>query len=795
MPMKRAFKSLFRKGEANVVKIICLSVGLAIGLVMLAEVIFERSYDDFIPRLKDTYQIQEAYKTAGSDWREYQQTPGAIAPGIKRYCPEVEAATRFTWMISDATFVTEAKQQIKGNAFLADSSFFEVFPRKILMGENPKTGLEKTGNAYISQTMLHTLGEGIMGKTLSWKDYPEFKITVAGVFEDFPENTHLPKMDILVALPTIVNIMGDGRNNWLGNDRYKSYIRLRPGTDIATVDKAIGQMIKENLPLDDLKRSGTEVVFKIFPVSKIFASSDYNRIMNIVFLFFAIIMLAVAVLNYILLVVSSMVSRAKSIATYRCYGARNSDIYRLVLSESSLHIIISLAVAILIIFSLQDFLQEQMAHSLKSLFPPATIVICLLVTLVVGLLCGLLPGYLHTRIPVTYAYRRYTESKRRWKLALLFVQFLLTTFFVGLLTVIGLEYNMLTNYKTGFEYKDILYTSLSGTTPEERTRTVEELKRLPNVKNVTWGYQFMADRCSGNNVFNRETEQEYMNIADMYYVGNDYHKTFDIPIIEGTTFITDWKDTLSQQIMVSRKFVSEMERLAGWKGSPIGKTTFLTEHNDGGKYPCIICGVYEDIHLGSQIAEDADERPTVMFYRSAPQKNLYIRMQQMGPDQLKEVQDVLSRTITSQERQAYSLDLEMSNLYQQLLHVRNSILFTGTCILIIALIGLIAYIRDEVARRRSEIAIRIIHGASVKDVEGIFLRDLLKIAVPAVVLGVLCAWRASDTLLQLFAAKIPLTWYLFAGCASVVLVVVVALASLLVLSAARANPTDNLKVE
>ena len=34
--MKRAWKGLFRKGEANVVKIVCLSVGLAIGLVMLA---------------------------------------------------------------------------------------------------------------------------------------------------------------------------------------------------------------------------------------------------------------------------------------------------------------------------------------------------------------------------------------------------------------------------------------------------------------------------------------------------------------------------------------------------------------------------------------------------------------------------------------------------------------------------------------------------------------------------------------------------------------------------------------
>ena len=56
--MKRALQNLFRKGEGNLTKILCLGVGIAIGLVMLAEVIFERSYDNFIPHLEDTYIIQ-----------------------------------------------------------------------------------------------------------------------------------------------------------------------------------------------------------------------------------------------------------------------------------------------------------------------------------------------------------------------------------------------------------------------------------------------------------------------------------------------------------------------------------------------------------------------------------------------------------------------------------------------------------------------------------------------------------------------------------------------------------------
>lgn len=790
--MKRALQNLFRKGEGNLTKILCLGVGMAIGLVMLAEVIFERSYDNFIPHLEDTYIIQENYKHQGNDWKNHNTVSGAIAPGIKRYCPEVEAATRFTILNEDLLLTTDDQRTIKGNAYLCDSSFFEVFPRKILMGEAPHTGLEKANNAYISAKLLKVLGNDIIGKQLTWKVFPDFHLTVVGVFEDFPENTHLPKIDIAVALPTIGQIMGDGRNNWLGNDRYSGYIRLRPGTDPQTLEPNIKHMLYTNAPMEELERSGSQFYLNLKPVSKIFLSSEYNRIMNIVFLIFAFIMLAVAVLNYILLVVSSVVKRAKSIATYRCYGAESKDIYRMIQAESALHCFIALILAVLIVFGLQDFLQEQMGHSLRALFSPTALVLCLMVVIAVAVICGVMPGYIYTRIPVTYAYRRYTENKRQWKLGLLFVQFMLTTFFVCLLTVIGLQYQALTNYRTGFEYKNILYTSLSGTQNVERERCIQELKRLPNISGVTWGYQEMFMKCSGNNVYDPQNDKEYMNIADMYDVGPDYHKVFSIPILEGTGFTTELGDSVSQEVMVSRSFIDKMEKLAGWTGSPIGKQVFITEHQGR---PYTICGVYEEIHLGSQVAEDFDDRPTVMFYNTHPNHLLYIRLKEMGPEQIKEIQDIVSRTMPSQEKQVYSLDLEMANQYNMLLHVRNSILFVGLCILVIALIGLIAYIRDEVNRRRSEIAIRIIHGAQVKDVQLIFLKDILKIAIPAVLIGTAFALFASNRLLELFAFKINLTGYIFGGCILVVLMFMLILSTSMIWKAARSNPINNLRTE
>ena len=81
------------------------------------------------------------------------------------------------------------------------------------------------------------------------------------------------------------------------------------------------------------------------------------------------------------------------------------------------------------------------------------------------------------------------------------------------------------------------------------------------------------------------------------------------------------------------------------------------------------------------------------------------------------------------------------------------------------------------------------------DVQRLFLVDLLKIALPAALIGALVAWQASLSLLQLFAVKIELRWWLFTGCALAVLLIVWAVSSALVLKAARMNPTENLRTE
>ena len=56
-----AFRSLTKRGQKHGMKILSLGVGLAMGLVLIAKVFFEQSYDTFYPDADRIYRMNEIY--------------------------------------------------------------------------------------------------------------------------------------------------------------------------------------------------------------------------------------------------------------------------------------------------------------------------------------------------------------------------------------------------------------------------------------------------------------------------------------------------------------------------------------------------------------------------------------------------------------------------------------------------------------------------------------------------------------------------------------------------------------
>ena len=283
-----AIRSLFKKGRHNVMKIISLSVGLSVALVMIAKIYFEQSYDTFYPDADRIYRIYENYSMNGKE-EDYYQVSGAVAPAMRSEIPGVEDATRLTYIGGDNTlFTTPDKQRYSARyIMMADSNVFDIFPVPILSG-NPKVVLAKPWYAMISRSLAEKMGgiEKVEGLTIIPDENPGLEVTIGGVFEDLPQNASL-RYDMLVAMS---GMDPESLNNWLGNDRYAGYVRLSPGVTPDSLTPAIHDMTLRHHDQEALRKSGYELTYTLRPLLDLHSKAGEvkNMVMMLGILAFAL---------------------------------------------------------------------------------------------------------------------------------------------------------------------------------------------------------------------------------------------------------------------------------------------------------------------------------------------------------------------------------------------------------------------------------------------------------------------------------------------------------------------------
>ena len=784
-----AIRSLFKKGRHNVMKIISLSVGLSVALVMIAKIYFEQSYDTFYPDADRIYRIYENYSMNGKE-EDYYQVSGAVAPAMRSEIPGVEDATRLTYIGGDNTlFTTPDKQRYSARyIMMADSNVFDIFPVPILSG-NPKVVLAKPWYAMISRSLAEKMGgiEKVEGLTIIPDENPGLEVTIGGVFEDLPQNASL-RYDMLVAMS---GMDPESLNNWLGNDRYAGYVRLSPGVTPDSLTPAIHDMTLRHHDQEALRKSGYELTYTLRPLLDLHSKAGEVKNMVMMLGILAFALLFTAIMNYILITISSIVNRTKEVAVHKSYGASETNIHSMVLSETLVHMVCSIMVSIFLIFLCRDIIYDLLDVSVETLLLSKGALVLLGVCVIVFLVTGLVPGCLFARIPVAAAFRNFRESRRVWKLCLLFLQFIAAGLLVTLLLIVGRHHAYMVNSDPGYSYDRLAYCSISAIDSTTRYKVRDEGMRLPEVGAVTTSYSLPFWSMSGNNIALPESEKELFNIADQYWVSNGFLDLMEIPVIEGRSFTENIP--VSDEVMVNRAFVEKMKEFVDWPDGAVGKSIYISEHDRYGSKYYTICGVYENYIMGSLINMDA--RPSVLFYRQRPSAHLLVKFHRMTPDAVGKVNERLKELMPDQEPKLTVYSVQMVDLYSSSRKFRDEVMIGGLITLIISLIGLIGYTNDEVNRRRKELAIRKVNGATMKDILRIFLKDVLRIALPAILLGCGISYFVAEHWQRQFVEKIPLSaWIFLAGALFVCLVVLICIVYR-IWDVANEDPVDSLKSE
>ena len=783
-----------KKNSDILIKVLSLGIGLAVGIVLIAKVLFELSFDSFYKDIDRVYTINTWISMQGNE-KDYGQVSGAVAVGFMEEVPGIEAGTRTTYVFNGDTYLDEDGNKLKATLACADTCFFKVFDRPILAGDPVKV-LGKWGSVMVSRSFAEKMGgiQECIGKQIVNADMDGLKLTIEGVFENFPKNGSLD-YDILLSMETYGKQSTD---NWLGNDRYKGYVKLMPGVDPSTLKEAIRKMQEAHQPLEQIEANGTSLRYFLSPFSKIHTSQPGVKSQIILLSIVAALLIIISLLNYILIVISSMVKRSKEVGVRKCYGAESKNIYGMLTKEASIHLILSLALAAVIIFAARGIIENLLGVPFTTLLVPKSVAAIVAVILFVLLISIVVPAELYQRIPVYEALKNYTEHSRNWKLGLLGVQVLINVFLVVMMLIIGRQYQLLSNSDPGYDYKNLYYISMFDGDRQAVSRAVSTLRSLPEVKGVAATYNLPFDGSSGDNVYLPDDDRELFNIADQYECSPEFYELMNIQFVDGRA------PRDSSEIVVDEKFVAKMAEFTDWSDGAVGKQVCITGHGsaiDMATKPFTISGVYKSYLIGSLVA--ADSRPSALFYgeigsMSSWMPHILFKIPgHAGNDdgRLEKVKEALEGALEGSEVNILSYEEQMRADYTDIKKIKNTLTIGAIFSLLIAILGLIGFIRDESLRRSKEMAVRKINGATSNDILRIFASDILKLSIVMAALACAITFFVARRLLEMFAEKVPLTlFYFLAGTLAVLLIVLI----VVVLNTWRistSNPVDSLKNE
>ena len=770
------------------IKVLSLGIGLAVGIVLIAKVFFELSYDSFYKDIDRVYTINTWYSMQGEE-KDYGQVSGAVAVGFMDEVPGVEAGTRTTYVFNGDTYLDGDGNKLSGILVCADTCFFQVFDRPILAGDPVKV-LGKWGSVMVNRSFAEKMGgvQECIGKQIANADMDGLKLTIEGVFEDFPENGMLD-YDILLSMDTYGKQSTD---NWNGNDRYKGYVKLFPGVDPGTLSDGIRKMQEAHQPLAELEARGMQFKYFLKPFSKIHTSDPDVKSQVILLSIVAALLILISLLNYILIVISSMVKRSKEVGVRKCYGAEGKHIYGMLTKEALLHIVLSLVLAAVIIFAGRSIVENLLGVPFQTLLVPQSIVAIAALILFVLVISIVVPAELYQRIPVYAALKNYTENSRNWKLGLLGVQVLINVFLVVMMLIIGRQYQKVSNADTGYDYKNLYYFDMFDGDRQALTRAHQTLRSLPEITGVAAAYNLPYQGSNGDNVYLPDDDRELFNIADQYECSTDFYDLMGIQFLEGRA------PRDSSEIAVDEKFVTKMAEFTDWSDGAVGKQIFVTGHDrsrDSERSYFTISGVYKSYLIGNLTG--VDPRPSALFYGEVGSMSSWMphTFFKVRPEALPKVRQALEQALEGREINILSYEEQMRAAYADSKKMRNTMAIGAVFSLLIALLGLIGFIRDESLRRSKEMAVRKINGATNREILGVFSTGIMKLSAVMAVIACVAAFFVARRWLEQFAEKVSLNPLYFIGGAALVLLIVLAVVVLNCLRIARANPVESLKNE
>lgn len=786
--MKTIFRNflltLQRFKLASVLNVLGLGIAFAAFMVIMMQVRYDAGFDKFHSKTGRIFRVEPS-----GDSTEYGTNVSYPVLEYIRSYPAVEHISVYSeWGKEESYVSVETRGEKSGfmeKIAEINPDFTEIFDFKFTEGS--ASDFNSPGAAIIPETMARKFfgDESAIGRTIDFT-MGNMTFRVAAVYADFPENTFL-KPSIYVFNNPEAKPEGSQEWNW------SSY------QVILTLNSAVEKQELETIWFQNLiaaaDASGSKWYVKALrlnPIEQIYTSKDMYAFddfpksdpTNTAILFsIAILVIAIAGINYVNFATSLVPMRLRSINTRKVLGSSTREIRTGLIVESLGIALLAFGVSLFIVYFLSATPVAGLIESdmgLRSNMP--VVWLSLGIASVVGIVSGVYPAFYSTSFQPALVLKGsfgLSPSGKKLRTAMIGFQFVVSIGLIIAAMFMQLQNRYMRGMETGVEKDRIAMMKLnSGEFFQRKEVLIEKLKEDPSIVDAGTGVQVGGADVYSIWGFGRGNEETVK--LDMLNVSWNLPEMLELELLDGSLFTETDKLNKTPKLLINQSAQRRYNLNVGDK----------LEQDENWE----IAGILKDVNYKS--LRNGIEPMAFGYSPNGWEGNwLYIKFSGDPDRAIKHIRESVATIDPVYPVEIQFYDKVFEKLYAKERKMTSLITLFSLLAIAISLIGVFGLVVFETQFRRKEIGVRKVFGSTVAEILTLLNRNFIKIVIICFVLAAPIAYMGVIEWLGNFAYRTPVYWWVFLLALLVVGTITVVTVSIQSWRAATANQVEALRNE
>ncbi|SDG91750.1 ABC transporter permease [Chitinophaga filiformis] len=784
-----AIRNLWKNKVYSAVNITGMAIGLACCLTIGLFILEELSYDRFHSHGKHIYRVVEKNVQAGKVY-DVAVTPSPLASSLRRDFAGIEQTCR----IGDRSgFFQYGNTTVESrNVLVVDHSFFSLFDfrlvkgdvRKVLLGPDEVVITESLADGMFG-TAWRTSGN-LLGRPIQFND--KRTLTLTGIAKDPPTNSHI-QFNALLSFS--YDELKPERNRWDNND-YHTYIQLGKDADVAGISEQLYKYLNRFMP-ESKDALSLQPLYDIYLHSDFAFQTDWSKTSNIVYInifsVVGLIVLLIAIFNFINLSTARAIQRAREVGVRKAIGAFRIQLIVQFIGESLVMTLLAvcMAQALLTVFLplMNHIADKQISIPVYNWMYWLAIAVF---TLLVSVLAGIYPAFYLSGFKPDKVLKGVfnVQGGRLFRRTLVTGQFIFSIVLIIGAIVIYKQLAFLQEKDLGFDQSQLLVVNMKNELRKNPALLKADLQKQHSIAHVSGSSNNLVDVVNSTYAIQWEGQlPDDKFLMTQANIDPDYLNTTGMRLIAGRNFDTRFTSDTSSAYLINETAAKRM----GWTPEQaLGKSVTLWDK------PGKVIGVVKDFHFRPLTATIEP-----FLFRYCPRESYSNLLVKTNPGQLHKAISAIEQLYRKYEKQTVPeyqfVDQILNNQYRAQQRTGSVVLYFSILAILVSCLGLFGLAAFTATQRVKEIGIRKIVGASVSQIVLLLSKDFLKLVVLAIVIASPLAWYFTNRWLEDFAYRITISWWVFALAGSAVICITIVTVSLQSVRAALMNPVKSLRTE